>query len=686
MSLPSPTRRPSRPRAAVAVPGVLAAVLAGAVLTATPVSAAGKAPAPGDFVALDAAYLAANKVDDTKVKGDDGRRSFGVQPAGPKKPDARPNLTYRGVKPGQRLFDHVAIVNISNFPVTLSIYPADAFNTKDGGFDVLRQGQKSTDLGSWVKLKRNTVTVPARSAFITPIELTVPKNAEPGDHAAAIIASLRSRVKDSKGNVVNRDDRVGTRLYVRVAGKLSPKLELERRAAAFDAENLFKGKATVTYTLRNTGNVRLTANQSLRVSGLFGTSSSAPDLPALPELLPGSEITFTEPVKGVIPTFFNTAHITIDPVSVTGNIDPATAQVTGSSRFTALSWPGLAALLLLLLVGLRYLVRWRRRRNASGPAGWNDGGTRPPGPAPDGGAPPRERDPVGTAYRTASAGRRRTVLAGLLGGGLALLAVAGPLAGPAAAADGSLTFLPGKGTAATPIYAVTSGPCPKQGTNIVGYMYGSGFPKEGAVVMANQDAPVRHDGAFGFGLRDNLQSIAAEVGATLQGDYRIVVKCIDALNLTTYSQFTGTISFSSPTSFSAPVPAKPPVAGVPPGYLALVFPQFKTVVAQDFAAAQADNQDALAQKSAGPTAAAGPTKAPPTGTAAAQAGADQRSGGNPIKGLGWSPLGVLALLAVVAAALYLWTRRPAGATAGPAGAAGKDETRSKVLWPDDGDR
>ena len=46
--------------------------------------------------------------------GDSGRRSFGVQPAGPKKPDPRPNFTYQNVAPGQTFRDHVAFVNISS--------------------------------------------------------------------------------------------------------------------------------------------------------------------------------------------------------------------------------------------------------------------------------------------------------------------------------------------------------------------------------------------------------------------------------------------------------------------------------------------------------------------------------------------------------------------------------------------
>ena len=207
-------------------------------------------------------------------------------------------------------------------------------------------------------------------------------------------------------------------------------------------------------------------------------------------------------------------------------------------------------------------------------------------------------------------------------------------------------------------------------------MYGSGMPKEGAIIMANQTAPVRHDGSFGFGLRDNLQSIAAEVGATLKGPYKLVVKCTDQFALKTFASFTGTVTFSDPNSFTAPVPAKPPLGtGVPPGYLALVFPQYKEIVKQDFAAAQADNQENLKQKASGTATATGPAPAQQAAAAPAQ---PAKTGHGPLGELGWSPVLVLTVLFVIAAVLWVWTRQPSPADA----ASRRTRGSGPVLWPD----
>lgn len=637
-----------------------AALLLGLAAAAVAVPDAAHA-APGPAASGVVVPLAAG--DQGRVGGDDGRRTFGVQPSGPKKVDARPNLTYRDVAPGQRFFDHVAFLNVSEKPVTLTVYPADAVNTPDGGFDALRAGQPSTQLGSWIRMRRTQVRVPARSAFITPIEVRVPRDAEPGDHAAAILASLRSTTRDAEGNVVNRDDRVGTRVYLRVKGTLTPRIELRRHDASF-AGGLVRGRADVTYTVTNTGNVRLEGTQSVRVGGLFGLAARAVDIPAMPELLPGNEFTFTAPVDDVLPTFYNVARVTIDPTSVTGNVDPALAQVTAETSFLAVSWAVVALLALAVLTGV---LLWAARRRR-GPAGGR-GGRPGRGGRAGGGDVPWDPPPAVPARPRPDVMARR----GLVVAGLVLAAVLAP-AGAARAADGTLTFVPGRATVGTPIYAVTSAGCPQRATNVLGRVFGKGMPADGRVVVPNQDAPVRSDGPFGVALQDNMRNVAREEGIErLEGPYRVELQCIDQFGTQVHATFTGTLTFDVPTEFTAPVPQEPPVGGVPDGYLALVFPEYREVVR----AQAADRVQEIAGGGEGPVAAA------PSASVAAPSGAGlpasaATGGPDPAGPAPAAPLLVgLAAAAVVAGALWLWSR-PRAAPPVPRAA-----DRSAPLWPDD---
>ncbi|MFI7585511.1 WxL protein peptidoglycan domain-containing protein [Spongisporangium articulatum] len=503
-------------------------------------------------LAAPAAALAAAPA---SAASDDGRRSFGVQPAGPQKPDTRPNFTYRDVKPGARFYDHVSFVNISDRPVTLSVYAADAFNTATGAFDLKKPDQKSDDVGAWVSLIRNKVTVPARSSWVTPITVTIPKNAEPGDHAGGIVASLKTQTKDARGNSVTVDSRVATRFYIRVAGDLRPHLTLEKPHGSY-LQKFFGfgvGGGRVTYTVRNDGNVRLIGDQSVRVSTLLGTSRQARNLPAVPEILPGGSYSYTATAKTVLPTFLVNSHVTIDPRSVTGNVDPATAQVNAGSWFGAVYWP-LVAILIGLAVWVALRLRRRARRNPT------PGAPGAPGPAgPGGDLSPSSSSRVPAALFVAGI----LTLGGLFG------------AAPAQAVDhGALTFIPGKGLDISPMYAVADAACPKQATSVIGTIRGKGFTKEGEVVIQNSSATISHNGAFGVPLGDTLNAFASTAGIKLDGPYTLSLQCVDEA-MDVFKEFTGVVTFGDATHFTAPTPKVPPNEGVPMGFLAQTFPEFK---------------------------------------------------------------------------------------------------------------
>ena len=101
------TRPPTgrfRPAIALAATAIVAALLASLAPAAAAAPATARTPA----------LLGA-------ATPDNGNRSFGVRPSGAKKPDARATWTYQNLHPGQRLFDHVAVVNISTRPATLDL-------------------------------------------------------------------------------------------------------------------------------------------------------------------------------------------------------------------------------------------------------------------------------------------------------------------------------------------------------------------------------------------------------------------------------------------------------------------------------------------------------------------------------------------------------------------------------------
>jgi hypothetical protein len=347
---------------------LLALVLTGLGLSAAPASADSATPTPSSSPSTGAAA----------TTPDPNRVTFGIQPASPNKdgaivPDQRPYLYYVGA-PGATITDHVALVNYGVKPVVATVYSADARNDKTGGFTLLTGQEKSTDAGAWTSLstKRLTLTIAGRTTnaqrqeaygyAVVPVTIKIPATASPGDHVGALLVSVMSAGSAAQGPNVQLDQRVGTRMFIRVAGALEPRILIENVTATYNGtlNPVGQGSATVSFTVANRGNVKLGGRIKVDVSGLLGRSASI-DLPDLQLLLPGNSVDLSATVPGVPPQLRNTATVTLTPLKLSADADPALPDVTASTSFWAIAWTLIGLLLLLLLLGGYTWYRRHRR-------------------------------------------------------------------------------------------------------------------------------------------------------------------------------------------------------------------------------------------------------------------------------------------------------------------------------------
>lgn len=305
------------------------------------------------LLALLAAAPVASAADDDLV--------WGTKPTDNAVGTGRPNFAYLA-QPGGTMRDSIDVSNHGTSAITVSVYAADAFTPDKGGVDALTSDERSTDLGSWITLDTDSITVQPHQVVTVPFTLTVPTTATPGDHTAAILTSLRT---DAAGTPLTFDRRIGSRVFVRVAGTLKPTLAITKTTVRYDAGfNPFEpGTATVTYTVTNTGNMRLDAHQSIRVSGLPGAARTVTPKDA-GEILPGSSRTFTQKVTGVWADGRLTATVTLRPfVAEPKAGDPTSIRAVSVSTSTWAAQKGhLAAVPVLVAcaAGGVGLVRWRR--------------------------------------------------------------------------------------------------------------------------------------------------------------------------------------------------------------------------------------------------------------------------------------------------------------------------------------
>ncbi len=301
-----------------------------------------------------------------------GTVTWSVIPASATQPDTRSKFSYTNIKPGSTITDHVAVLNRSSQGVAFSIYATDATGTTAANALILMPAaQTPRDIGSWVTfpkgVSRLSIVIPGGKGIIETFKLAVPRHATPGDHTGGLIASVSFNRVNSKGQIVREDQRIAVPIELRVTGPLHAGLAVESISTGFHSplSPFASGSATVSYTVHNTGNVRLTGSQAVSVTGPFGISSKL-KLTNLPTVLPGDSIRLTAQPRGLYPLGPMTAHVSLTPSIPTGAPQLAlpAGNVTGTASLFAVPWS--LFVLVIVLIGAGYGGwrgrGWRQRR------------------------------------------------------------------------------------------------------------------------------------------------------------------------------------------------------------------------------------------------------------------------------------------------------------------------------------
>ncbi|MEU2085862.1 hypothetical protein ABZ569_28835 [Streptomyces albus] len=272
--------------------------------------------------------------------------------AAPQPPEGAPTADARSFfylegPPGTVLTDVLALTNPGDRPRTFRLRGADAYNRGGGDFAVREEG-RSEGAGKWLALARDTVEVPPRTRAQVPLSVTVPREAVPGDHPAAVVVSDGERT-------------AGVRVHLRVSGPTLAALGVEDVSVTGRDD----GTARISYTLVNRGNTALRPRLAVRVDGLFGPLTRHASRPLPVELLPGQRVTRHE--RWSDPPRLDVADVRLTVTADGGARDVATAS------YTAVPWGWAGGLLLALGAGGAGWYLRGRRRAGGGPDPARDG-------------------------------------------------------------------------------------------------------------------------------------------------------------------------------------------------------------------------------------------------------------------------------------------------------------------------
>jgi len=285
---------------------------------------------------------------------------WSVTPADESGPDGRRAIEVE-LDPGEAAEDLFAVRNVSDVEVTFRLTAADGFYTRNGRFDILPSDQESVDAGTWISLPEE-VTVAAGGTVVVPFQIDVPDDAEPGDHAAGITASVLSTQTSDDGASVGVESRVGFRVTTRVTGELRPEAVVHGLVGGYATSwnPLRPGELTVGFDVENTGNTILLVEGAVAAGGRSGEFPGVDENPQ--ELLPGDSRRFEVVVQDVWPLFVLPTEVVVTPTMLTMTGDTSQIEpVTASTTVWAVPWPQL-----LLIAGIALIILalvWGRRRS-----------------------------------------------------------------------------------------------------------------------------------------------------------------------------------------------------------------------------------------------------------------------------------------------------------------------------------
>ncbi|MBC7594383.1 MAG: DUF916 domain-containing protein [Kineosporiaceae bacterium] len=245
-----------------------------------------------------------------------GDVSWSVGPV-PNAQGARASFDY-SVGPGTQILDSVRITNSGTTAAEFVVYATDAINEySTGAFGLKTHAEKSTDAGSWITFDRQKITINPGMQTTVPFSLVIPSDATPGDHVAGVVASVLTTT-EKNGSAVVVEQRVGARVYLTVSGATTGSVALAGLVSGFaPAVNPFApGTLTVSYNLKNTGNVRLDVNQKLQITGPFGIALGEFTPKPLANFLPRQTVQVKADVPAIVALAFAWSTVTVAPGKV----------------------------------------------------------------------------------------------------------------------------------------------------------------------------------------------------------------------------------------------------------------------------------------------------------------------------------------------------------------------------------
>ncbi len=183
-----------------------------------------------------------------------------------------PTLFDMSAEPGQAWQSKLRVVNVNDFDLTVYVEVVN-FAPKgeggDGSFIPLDPANlDGSTLAEWISISRDPITIPREQTGEIPFTVTVPKDASPGGHFAAVLVGTKPPVTESGQARLQTTQMVTSLFFARVAGDVVESGVIRE----FTTEETFLDTPEASFSLRfeNKGNVHLKPQGEIKIYNMWG--------------------------------------------------------------------------------------------------------------------------------------------------------------------------------------------------------------------------------------------------------------------------------------------------------------------------------------------------------------------------------------------------------------------------------
>lgn len=199
---------------------------------------------------------------------DVGSGGVGGRPAYPREDNSRSNSIFiHTLDPGESVKDGVNVINNSNEEKSVLVYPTDSVVSSGGAFACEQFVDERDGVGSWITLDKNRVTLASAENEIIDFIITVPANADVGEHNGCVVMQGEEQNESTEG--IGLSFRSAIRVAILVPGDIVKQLEIVGFTPKVGDE-----KVTLTTNVENKGNVSVDADVQTVIDTFWGRQIS----------------------------------------------------------------------------------------------------------------------------------------------------------------------------------------------------------------------------------------------------------------------------------------------------------------------------------------------------------------------------------------------------------------------------